>query len=213
MSGTSTVGPAENTTYTLTARNARGEVSATAVVGVIQTVKILNFLADPAVTKQAGDAVTLRWTTSNATEVVITGVGSVPVNGSTTVRPLADATYTLIAYGKRSQASAFVIVRAGPPPPPNRSPVANAGPPQEIINNLITTLDGSRSFDPDGDPITFSWRPVGFPRAEIYDPTMAKPTVRMSGGFGRYEFELTVSDNKGNSSTARTTVQLAEKHP
>ena len=77
-----------------------------------------------------------------------------PVNGTTTAKPAADTSYTLIAYGKRSQASAFLLIKVNPKVvnPNIRPPVANAGPDQTFYRNTAT-LDGTRSYDPDGDPI------------------------------------------------------------
>jgi hypothetical protein len=209
LAGTSAVSPADTTTYTLTAKNSVGEVTATAIVTVVRPVKILDFVAEPTVTPFEGDPVVLRWTTENATEAVITGVGSVPVNGSITVRPNADTIYTLIAYGKRSNAQAIVQVRIGPPRPANRPPVAVTGPDIET-GGLIVMLDGSRSFDPDGDSITYQWRTViGGGPAEIYGATIATPTVRLTAGSGIYIFELVVTDSKGAvSRPARQRVQV-----
>lgn len=210
--GTSAVSPTDTTTYTLTARNSAGEVSATAVVGVIKLVRILNFVAEPNLTAFQGDPIVLRWTTENATEAVITGIGSVPVNGSITVRPTTDTTYTLIVYGRRNNVQAVTAVRVGPPRPGNRPPVAVVGPDIET-NSLIVTLDGSRSFDPDGDPITYSWRSVGPQAAEVYAANTPNPQVRMTAGSGPYVFELTVTDNKGATGNARQRVSVQLRHP
>lgn len=206
--GTSTVSPTTNTTYTITAKNQYGEVSATAVVGVNLPVKILNFVAEPSVVT-IGNSVTLKWSTENATDVIITGVGPVAANGSVQVKPTADISYTLLAYGKRTQASAFVLVKAVPPVPTNRPPIADAGPDQTTGNNSVR-LDGSKSFDPDGDPITYSWRLVTFvpdpaskpgpTGATISGGTTATPSVLMLQ-WGQYIFELTVTDPSGAKSS------------
>jgi cytochrome c oxidase assembly protein Cox11 len=196
LTGTSTVSPADTTTYTITATNQFGQVSATATVTVVRPVKILDFRANPALTLKSGDPSTLNWQTENATEVVITGVGPVPVNGSIAVNPVSDTAYTLIAYGRRSQVSAIVIVRVGA----NNPPVANAGPDQVTLASTIT-LDGSASYDPDGDPITYSWRVVSNGHADIYGANTANPSVLLSSGYGSYTFELTVTDSKRASST------------
>jgi hypothetical protein len=51
--------------------------------------------------------VTLSWTTSNATSVVLTGADiqpmTLPVNGSFTDNPITNETYTLTAYGPGGQ--------------------------------------------------------------------------------------------------------------
>ncbi len=41
--------------------------------------------------------------------------------------------------------------------PANTPPVANAGPNQQVNAGTLVHLDGSKSNDPDGDPLTFSW--------------------------------------------------------
>jgi uncharacterized cupredoxin-like copper-binding protein len=207
--GTSTVSPKENTSYTITAKNALGEVSAVAVVGVIVPVKILDFVASPTSSNKPGDPVQLTWSTTNATEVIITGVGPVAANGSMTVNPSSDVSYSLIAYGKRTQATAIVIVRVGSASSANRAPVADAGPNQTTTQTQIA-LNGSGSYDPDGDPITYSWRVSGAKPAEITGGNTATPTVRFQQGWGDYIFELTVTDNKGARSSASTVVNYID---
>jgi hypothetical protein len=207
--GTSTVSPADTTTYTITAKNANGQVSATATVTVDKLVKILNFVANPSQVSKAGDAATLTWQTENATSAVITGVGSVPVNGSIVVHPSSDVSYTLIAYGRRSQVVALVILRVGAvgggTTSGNHPPVANAGPNQPHAGPDIT-LDGTGSSDPDGDPITCSWRVVAPPAAWIYNPNSCTTGANLSSGVGEYIFELTVADTSRATSSAFTTV-------
>jgi len=130
---------------------------------------------------------------------VLTGVGTVVANGSQSVAPPSDvAVYTLTAYGKRSQVSAVVVVRvagSGGGGTGNNPPVANAGPDQITISPDIA-LNGSFSYDPDGDPLTYSWRVTSNANALIFGADTATPTVRLISGYGRYTFELTVWDDK-----------------
>jgi hypothetical protein len=84
------------------------------------------------------------------------------------------------------------------------APVADAGPDITAIT-LEAQLDGSKSKDPDGDAITYSWKNVG-KSASLRNATSATPTVQFGEGFGEYEFELTVTDSKGLSSTDRVKV-------
>src|SRR6185312_3836658 len=97
-----TVSPTATTTYTLTATNASGQIQANATVNVGQ-VRILSFTADPVTSTAAGNPVTLTWTTSNATSVVLVGADvareTLESNGSIVVHPTTNSTYTLTAYG------------------------------------------------------------------------------------------------------------------
>ena len=99
-----TVSPTTTTTYTLTATNAQGTSQASVTVNVGST-QILQFSASPEFSPIQGGPVVLTWQTSNATSIQIVGgdtptIGSnLPVNGSITVNPNDNATYTLIAYG------------------------------------------------------------------------------------------------------------------
>jgi hypothetical protein len=101
-----TVTPSATTTYTLTATNAIGQVQGNVTVNV-GSVQILSFQADPVSSQVAGAAVTLSWTTANATSVVLTGADipamTLPVNGSYVDHPITNETYTLTAYGPGGQ--------------------------------------------------------------------------------------------------------------
>jgi hypothetical protein len=199
LAGTSTVTPEETRSYTITASNSQGEVTATVVVTVLTGVRIVNFTADKTVVKNPGDPATLTWSTENAIRVVITGVGDVEPNGSVVVNPVAPTHYTLIAYGQRGEISAVLAIEIENP---NTSPVAIAEAPVAILvpagtTSGLGTLDGSKSYDPDGDPITFEWRAIGTRTAAVKNPSAVRPTVEFSGGYGEYIFELMVTDDKG----------------
>jgi peptidoglycan-associated lipoprotein len=70
-------------------------------------------------TVEKGQAVTLSWQTTNATEVSIDGIGSVQATGSQPVTPADSTTYHLVAKGAggTQEATARVTVTAPPPPP------------------------------------------------------------------------------------------------
>jgi len=78
--------------------------------------------ASPNVIEQ-GQQTTLTWQTSNANDITIAGLGTLPASGSRSVMPSASITYTLVAKGAggTSDASARVTVNAAvasaPPAP------------------------------------------------------------------------------------------------
>jgi chitinase len=89
----------------------------------------------------------------------------------------------------------------------NHPPVADAG--RDLTTYLSTvSLDGSNSYDPDGDNITYSWTMVSGPTNPVINNNRTpKPTVDLVlNAFGTYVFQLTVTDTRGASSTARVTV-------
>jgi peptidoglycan-associated lipoprotein len=71
-------------------------------------------------TVDKGQATTLTWQTTNATDVSIDGIGTVETSGSRQVTPADSTTYHLIAKGAggTQDATARVTVNAPPPPPP-----------------------------------------------------------------------------------------------
>jgi len=88
----------------------------------------------------------------------------------------------------------------------NQPPVADAGADQTIECNRggTVTLDGSASSDTDGDPITFAWKQLSGPTVTLI---AAGATATFAAAPpGTYEFELTVTDDKGASDT--DTVQV-----
>ncbi len=98
----------------------------------------------------------------------------------------------------------------GPPPPPpppgeNRAPVAVITPATQTVLARQIQLDGTKSSDPDGDPITYSWKSTGR-TAAVFQANTATPQVQFHGGVGDYTFELTVTDSKGLTGKATTTV-------
>jgi hypothetical protein len=107
-----TVSPTITTTYTLTATNAAGQIQGNVTVNV-GLVQILSFTANPVTSTAAGNPVVLSWQTANATSVILIGadvpVTTVPVNGTFTVNPITNQTYTLTAYGPGGQTVSTTI--------------------------------------------------------------------------------------------------------
>ena len=66
-----------------------------------------------------GQSATLTWSSAYATSVVITGLGSVPLNGSTNVAPAQTTRYTATAFGPLGTHSATVLLEILPSAPAN----------------------------------------------------------------------------------------------
>ncbi|MEQ1505195.1 MAG: PKD domain-containing protein [Myxococcota bacterium] len=79
---------------------------------------------------------------------------------------------------------------------PNEGPVANAGPDQTVDVGEQVVLNGSSSYDPDADPLTFAWTMVTVPggsSAAIGQPNTALPQFTADVA-GVYVIDLVVDD-------------------
>jgi hypothetical protein len=90
--------------------------------------------------------------------------------------------------------------------PVNLPPVANAGLMQVVEVGRTATLDGSRSTDPEGGPLTYNWS--GFLQPDGSNPVLDNPNT-VSPLFtpdkvGHYVVQLIVTDSQGLSSPPAT---------
>ena len=235
--GTADVTPTQTTTYTLTATNSFGTVTATATVTVTtgggtpppgQNVTISSFTANPPVSPSPGSPVVLTCIAANATSVTINGVGPVNSSGSVTVNPTQTTTYTCTAAGTGGPATATVTVTVTQTtPPPNQpppvivvgglnglscsAPAVSSGSGGTYVCQTVVrqvTLDLSQSSSPSGATPLSYLTTSNNTSAAVLNPTSPQPTVQLGEQFGDYLFTVTVTDSKGNRSTATVDIQL-----
>jgi hypothetical protein len=102
-------------------------------------------------------------------------------------------------------------VTVNPAAPLNPDPIANAGPNQSVASGAAVVLDGSLSFDPDGQVLTYAWTQVAGTTVSLVGPTTAHPsftapTVAQSAAALTLTFALAVSD--ANASSVPATVSI-----
>lgn len=98
-----------------------------------------------------------------------------------------------------------------PPPSSNQPPVADAG--NDISVSQSTSkviLNGSNSYDPDGNIVSYSWTKISGPSASLSGAGSSQLTVTNLSA-GTYNFKLTVKDENGvsNSDEVEITVNAA----
>jgi len=81
------------------------------------TAPAASLTATPA-TIQQGQSSTLSWTTQNATEITLEGIGRVGPSGSQLVTPSTSTTYRLTAKGAGGTQEAIARITVTAPPPP-----------------------------------------------------------------------------------------------
>ena len=97
----------------------------------------------------------------------------------------------------------------------NSPPIAHAGPDRSAQVEDTVTLDGSASYDPDGDPITYAWsitaRPAGS-AAELAGANTVSPSLVIDAP-GNYTVQLVVNDGAENSAPDAMRVRTANSPP
>ena len=92
----------------------------------------------------------------------------------------------------------------------NKKPVSNAGANQEVDENVLITLDGSGSFDPDlNDNITYKWTaPSGITLDNVsaLKPTFTSPSIIEE--YINYTFKLVVNDGTIDSDTSTVVIKV-----
>ena len=108
-----------------------------------------------------------------------------------TVDPIADLQGLTVTGGRVNAFTAMQAISGVPLPP-----VALAGGNQTAMTGSTVTLDGSSSFDPNQDPITYAWEfyPPGHSAAALDDTAIAAPQFD-ADVCGEYQAMLTVTDD------------------
>ncbi|OQX06606.1 MAG: hypothetical protein BWK80_50500, partial [Desulfobacteraceae bacterium IS3] len=141
--GSLTVQPSGTTTYTLTAANSGGTVTAEASVTVNAGSDPVHISASRAEIRK-GESFTLSWTFSGSESAYIdNGVGTVSENGSSLISPDYTTTYTITASGASGPAAAKVRVTVLGSPDPQ--PEGSFGKKYEDLIPRDATVD---SYDP-----------------------------------------------------------------
>lgn len=214
VSGSMNVSPAATTTYTLTATNSAGSVTATAMVTVqvVPLPMITSFTANPTTSTGPGARVVLTCATQNAVNVAIANSLFTGATDTLAVFPVVTTTYTCVATnqnGQVAQSSVTVVVPPSSAPPGPAPVVVFAGGNTITTTNRTLTLDASQSSSPAGNnPLSFSWSVAAGNVATIASPFSPVTSVTLGIPDGEYDFQVLVTDSKGNTAVGVVHVML-----
>lgn len=145
-----------------------------------------------------GTIVKYRWT-------MVSSTGNYqiawPDSASTPFRHLEVGKYVVelrVTDNNGASSTDTVIITVLPADPENANPIAKAG--SDIIITLPTntaTLDGSDSYDPDGNIVSYSWKKISGPASGTIQSPSQSVTKVTNLVEGNYSFSLTVTDDQG----------------
>jgi hypothetical protein len=203
--GSVALSPTATTTYTLTATNSTGSVTATAIVTVAQPnlPAISSFTASPS-SIALGAISTLSWATTGASTLTITPgtFASTSSSGQTNVSPEATTTYVLTATNAAGSVTATATVT-----------VAAAGGALMITTTSCPggtqgtpyagcTIAASGGTPPYTFSVTDSASYPPLPEGMALDASTGSITSPLIGGQGTYTPEIAVTDSTGTQATA-----------
>jgi peptidoglycan-associated lipoprotein len=122
--GGKSVAPKETTKYEIVAKRGKKTArdSATVIVTVVKPpTPTVTIRADQS-SLERGQNTKIRWESTNARNVTITGLGEVAVSGDQDVSPRVSTTYTATAMGEGGNATSSVRVSVTDPPAPEPPP-------------------------------------------------------------------------------------------
>ncbi|QLH76922.1 PQQ-binding-like beta-propeller repeat protein [Halosimplex rubrum] len=158
-----------------------------------------------------GDSLTYQWTQTSGTAVSLADVSTAtPTFAAPTVDSTTTLTFELVASDGRATDRDVVNITVSP----NAPPEADAGPYRTVDERTSVELDGTGSFDPDRDGLSYEWTQTFGPNVTLSDPSTATPsfTAPDVDGWTQLRFELTVSDGMATN-TDGTVVNVEETDP
>jgi LmbE family N-acetylglucosaminyl deacetylase len=159
---------------------------------------------------QSGGALAYEWTQTKGPTVTLSSATVAKPTFTTPSHPTVLRFKLVVRDGAVSSAPDEVTVRV---PTSDPTPVAAAGPPQTVASGASVGLDGSASYDPNSEPLSYAWLQVGGPTVTLSGATTPTPSFTAPAGPTSLVFALTVSNGTQTSAPANVTVTVKGAPP
>jgi MYXO-CTERM domain-containing protein len=152
---------------------------------------------------------TLLWTQTSGPAIALSDpTAAQPTFTAPDVPADTTAGFTLTATGIQGTSTSTTTVTIKDV---NRPPIARITGPTEVEANGTITLSGSTSTDPDNDTLTYAWTQTSGPNVTLNGANTASMSFTAPDNSGNIGIQLTVTDSKGASATATTTIAINKK--
>lgn len=155
-----------------------------------------------------GDSLSWSWRQVSGPTAVLTGTDTPVLTVSAT--NVGVVVIELVVSDGRLESrpvQATVLVSDG-----NERPVAVAAGPAFARLGVAVSLDGTGSYDPEGEPLTYAWTLVSGPAVPLLSPETATPSF-VPLHIGAYTFQLVVRDGVFDSLPSQVVVEITDNLP
>ena len=156
------------------------------------------------------DSLTFHWIQTGGPAVTFTPGLSVTTFTAPPVPAVLAFTLTVTDSGGLFDTDTLIITVGDGPV--NQSPVANAGPDQQVSEQQVVILDGSFSSDPEFGELTFYWTQTGGP-AVSFTSGLSVTTFTAPVSPSVLTFMLSVTDPSGLSTTDTVIITVENQTP
>ncbi len=159
-----------------------------------------------------GDSLTFVWTQLSGPQVTITTVAPGISQFQVPNIPVVLVFALTVSDGEATSVTINITVNVIVVTLPNQPPVVSAGSDFDAPRRATVTLNGT-AFDPDFDPLTYTWEQVDGPAVTLANANTLSPTFAAPETPAQLRFALRASDSVHTSDAAEVEVNVRNFAP
>ncbi len=159
---------------------------------------------------ESGGSLVYEWTQTRGPSVSLSGADTATPSFTMVSHPTLLTFSLVVRDGLTYSAADHVDVRV---PSATSKPTAVAGPDQTVASGAAVALDGSGSWDPNSEPLTYAWTQTSGPEVTLSGASTAEPTFTAPTGPATLGFSLVVDNGTEESSPDSVTVEVEGIEP